>query len=728
MKKRKGKWTQRCIFTAIWFVFLCAAVVFTSGNVQAAGKINLKKAEFKLSKSIYMYNGKSKKPSVRLKYRNKKLVLGKDYSVIYAKGRKNAGAYRVTVKGKGRCKGVVHKTFTIVPAKTSIVSVTRQGDASSLKVVWKKQAVQTSGYQLRYSVNKNMKKALFQKVYNKNRTSSIVSAEKLKEDTRYYMQVRTFCIVKGRTYYSAWSPVKAEANADPTLVETKVPVSPVPGETEVPVSPVPGETEVPVSPTPDEFCFLFEDSANVSAVIGNSILFQTNHTIKDIEIVPEGVLLASSKEQWSENCYLYAHELGTATVTFTDTYGQKMTSNVSVTQDISLRDGSKICITSSCSDETLPVPEVESIYYGKSYITVCCPGEFTDTDPYYGYEIYLSETENFDNNFLVGYMDSQWKYTGCGKVDYSDIRTGMTYYLKTRSYTVSGSTKVCSPWSAVRQIDVADFTKPQDSLPAYSYELYYVESMGSELYTRLSRTVYIKTENPDPCSINLYSGDKNALSSAEGHPYWDIKYLKTSDYNERLKKVEGGYIGFLEFMSSGSHTVEIRECSLEGYSVAKTVTFDVKDYNEAQNAWVDDIIGECTTPDMTPFEKMNAVSIYLTEPGRFKYLTSSNGRMVSLAAIPNGPYFKSYRWDSYGSPGMLCEFAARIGGFDDIHNCYWDYPRGSNEWKIYHHYVKLTIGEETKLYTVCPAAKTGDIGEIQYIDFSDVSSLYPAGS
>ena len=66
-----------------------------------------------------------------------------------------------------------------------------------------------------------------------------------------------------------------------------------------------------------------------------------------------------------------------------------------------------------------------------------------------------------------------------------------------------------------------------------------------------------------------------------------------------------------------------------------------------------DIINKVTTSDMTPFEKMDAVSDYLTEPGRFKYVTVHGNYLVSLAAEPNTPFFVSYRWDSCTSPAAF---------------------------------------------------------------------------
>ena len=181
------------------------------------------------------------------------------------------------------------------------------------------------------------------------------------------------------------------------------------------------------------------------------------------------------------------------------------------------------------------------------------------------------------------------------------------------------------------------------------------------------------------------------------------------------------------FFEAGTYTVEFREYSLSGYTVANTVTLNVLDYDQAENAWLIDIINKTTTADMTPFEKMDAISAYLREPGRFKYLTRYNDHTVDLAADPNEPFFVTYRWNSSTSPAVLGEFAELVGGFDDIHYCFGDYPVGSPSWSIWHYVVKLTIGNETRNYAVCPMGSTGNIEEIKMIDFSDLSNMRKFG-
>lgn len=219
----------------------------------------------------------------------------------------------------------------------------------------------------------------------------------------------------------------------------------------------------------------------------------------------------------------------------------------------------------------------------------------------------------------------------------------------------------------------------------------------------------------------------SAYRSASSRFFDDIPLENNDSETTSLEKVKGGYIKYVKFFEAGTYTVEFREYSLSGYTVANTVTLNVLDYDQAENAWLIDIINKTTTADMTPFEKMDAISAYLREPGRFKYLTRYNDHTVDLAADPNEPFFVTYRWNSSTSPSVLGEFAELVGGFDDIHYCFGDYPVGSPSWSIWHYVVKLTIGNETRNYAVCPMASTGNVEEIKMIDFSDLSNMRKFG-
>ncbi len=164
----------------------------------------------KLSKTTFTYDGKTHQPKVTVKDANgKTLEKGKDYSVKYSKDCKNVGQYTVTVKFKGNYDGTKKLTFKIVPKGTSVSKLT--AGKKSFTVKWKKQATQTTGYQIRYSTSSNMKNAEKVKV-GKNTTTSL-KVKNLKGGKTYYVQVRTYKTVKvdGKNVkiYSSWSNAKS---------------------------------------------------------------------------------------------------------------------------------------------------------------------------------------------------------------------------------------------------------------------------------------------------------------------------------------------------------------------------------------------------------------------------------------------------------------------------------------------------------------------------------------
>lgn len=163
----------------------------------------------KLSVSSYTYNGKVKKPSVRVKDIEGKVITPSNYTVSYTGGRKNVGRYKVTITFKGNYSGSVKKTFDILPQGTSISKVTSTKKGFTVK--WKKQKVQTSGYQIQYSANKSFGKNT--KIVTVKKNSAVLQQiKKLKTKQKYYVRIRTYKAVKinGKStkLYSKWSKAR----------------------------------------------------------------------------------------------------------------------------------------------------------------------------------------------------------------------------------------------------------------------------------------------------------------------------------------------------------------------------------------------------------------------------------------------------------------------------------------------------------------------------------------
>ena len=94
----------------------------------------------------------------------------------------------------------------MVPKGTTISSVAKEYKKATVK--WKKQSVQTTGYQILYSTSKSFKKG--------NKTVTVKSVKtvkktikKLKSKKTYYFKIRTYRKVGKKNYYSAWSKMKS---------------------------------------------------------------------------------------------------------------------------------------------------------------------------------------------------------------------------------------------------------------------------------------------------------------------------------------------------------------------------------------------------------------------------------------------------------------------------------------------------------------------------------------
>ena len=168
-----------------------------------------KASSIKLKATSLTYNGKVRTPKVIVKDRTgKTLVKNTDYTVSYAKGRKYVGKYAVKITFKGKYSGTKTLYFTIKPKATRISSL--KAGSKKFTVKWKKQATQTTGYQVQYSASSKFSKAKTVTVGKNTTVSKKIS--KLSGKKKYYVRVRTYKTVKinGKSIriYSGWSKAK----------------------------------------------------------------------------------------------------------------------------------------------------------------------------------------------------------------------------------------------------------------------------------------------------------------------------------------------------------------------------------------------------------------------------------------------------------------------------------------------------------------------------------------
>ena len=148
-----------------------------------------------------VYTGKAITPAITVMDGSKKLTEGTDYTVEYGNN-KNVGEATVTITGTGSYKGTNSAAFTILPQKVSLSKLVP--GAKALTVKWKKGSG-IDGYEIEYSLKKSFKSS--KKITVKKAKTTEYEITKLKSKKTYYVRIRAFKKVKGKTYYSEWSKV-----------------------------------------------------------------------------------------------------------------------------------------------------------------------------------------------------------------------------------------------------------------------------------------------------------------------------------------------------------------------------------------------------------------------------------------------------------------------------------------------------------------------------------------
>ncbi len=96
-------------------------------------------------------------------------------------------------------------SVTVNPSKVSISKLTNV-KSKKMTVKWKKNS-SVSGYQIQYSTDKNFKSGVKTVTIKKNKTTS-TTIKSLSKNKKYYVRIRTYKSVSGKTYYSSWSSAK----------------------------------------------------------------------------------------------------------------------------------------------------------------------------------------------------------------------------------------------------------------------------------------------------------------------------------------------------------------------------------------------------------------------------------------------------------------------------------------------------------------------------------------
>lgn len=123
---------------------------------------------------------------------------------VVAATTKKGGSYDLVVRCAdcGKVLSKTHKTTAKIVVNASKVTKATNVKGKKAKITVKK-AASVTGYQIQYGTKKNFKGA--KAVKTKATTKTLT---KLTKNKKYYVRVRTYKVVSGKTYYSSWSGSK----------------------------------------------------------------------------------------------------------------------------------------------------------------------------------------------------------------------------------------------------------------------------------------------------------------------------------------------------------------------------------------------------------------------------------------------------------------------------------------------------------------------------------------
>ena len=135
---------------------------------------------------------------------NKSVKVDKNGKVTIAKNFVGKATITVTATSGG-AKTTQKVTITVNPKGTTFRAV-YNGKGRKLKAYWNRNS-QVDGYQLQYGTSKNFTGCKTVTLKSNQCTGSVRTG--LKKNATYYVRIRTYKRVSGKTYYSDWSKVKS---------------------------------------------------------------------------------------------------------------------------------------------------------------------------------------------------------------------------------------------------------------------------------------------------------------------------------------------------------------------------------------------------------------------------------------------------------------------------------------------------------------------------------------
>lgn len=177
-------------------------VIVESGN-RLINKVSIfSKKNIVLLTDNCVFNKKAQKPHIIVKDNEGQEISSDCYDLSY-RNNKNVGRAVIYIKFKNNYIGTIKREFQIKPQGTQIKYILSK--QRGLEVKWRKNKTQISGYQIEFCADKKFKKGLIVLNVSKNK----ITINKLRKERKYYVRIRTYKVVEGKKYYSAWSKTRS---------------------------------------------------------------------------------------------------------------------------------------------------------------------------------------------------------------------------------------------------------------------------------------------------------------------------------------------------------------------------------------------------------------------------------------------------------------------------------------------------------------------------------------
>ena len=151
----------------------------------------------------YEYTGNSIMQQIVVKMDKKVLELGKDYSVAYLNNMA-VGTASVIITGMGSYNGTLTKQFDILPKGTTLTGVSLNKSTKIMTITWNAMGTSIAdGYELEIATNSLFNPAAKRVIFPDPAKSTCVCRVS-NTDVRYFVRIRTYKKVNGKTLYSNW--------------------------------------------------------------------------------------------------------------------------------------------------------------------------------------------------------------------------------------------------------------------------------------------------------------------------------------------------------------------------------------------------------------------------------------------------------------------------------------------------------------------------------------------